>query len=110
MAARLTPEQWQSVRTVWEYDPDEPSLTVAAERAAKKHKFTAPNKSSLSRKMEADVKAGQPWERRASLNGINKAAHRKADGMVDSGGNTTQQIGRASCRESLYISVVAVSF
>lgn len=88
--ARLTDSQWQAIRTVWEYDPDEPSLTVAAERAAKKHSFVAPTKGTVSKRISADKTAGNAWERRASMAGINQAAHRKADAMVDSDGEKRQ--------------------
>lgn len=85
--SRLTEDQWQAIRTVWEYDPDEPSLTVAAQRAAAKFNFTAPAKGSVSKRIASDGKKGNAWERRASLAGINKSAHRKADAMVDANGN-----------------------
>jgi hypothetical protein len=77
---------WDAVRTVWEYDPSEPSLTASAQRAAEKHNFIAPSKVQVHRRMNADKKAGNPWERRSTLNGINQSAHRKADAMVYSDG------------------------
>lgn len=83
--ARLTPEQWQAVRTVWEYDPDEPSYEVAGARAGEKHKFKPPTRQSIQEKAK-----DQKWERRASLSGINKAAHRKADAMVESSGEVAK--------------------
>lgn len=73
---------WAAIRTEWEYGTDEPSLSAAAERAALKHGFVAPHKASISRQMKADAKAGNSWERRTSLIGINQAAHRKADAIV----------------------------
>lgn len=82
--ARLTPEQWQAIRTRWEYDPDEPTYNVAAERASGKFEFPAPAKSSID-----DRAKREGWQRRGNLNGINKAAQRKADKLVDSDGNRT---------------------
>jgi hypothetical protein len=79
MAARLPDSVWASIRTVWEYDPDEPSYTVAAERAGQKHGFSPPKNGSISKHLKSDAKKGDPWERRGSLSGINSAAHRKAD-------------------------------
>ena len=84
--ARLTPEQWEAIRSVWEYDPDEPSHEVAATRAGKKYQFKPPSKSNVCVKCIKDS-----WERRGNLNGINAAAHRKADAMVDANGNPTKQ-------------------
>lgn len=75
--ARLTPEQWQAIRVVWEYDPDEPSFEVAAARAATKYEFGAPRRQSVHERAKRDS-----WERRGSLNGINAAAHRRADAQM----------------------------
>ena len=92
--SRLTPEQWQSIRIVWEYDPGEPSFEVAAARAAKKYEFKAPRRQSVHERAKRDG-----WQRRGSLNGINAAAHCRADsqmnpapvpqpeGLPDSGGS-----------------------
>lgn len=85
MARRLTPEQWQAVRTIWEYDPDEPSYDVAGARAGEKHSFFVPTRQSIQERAKKEK-----WERRASLSGINKAAHRKADAMVSSSGETSK--------------------
>lgn len=79
--ARLTESQWGAIRSVWEYDPDEPSFDVAAARAAAKYQFKAPAKSSVF-----DRHTKEKWEWRGNLNGINSAAQRKADAMVDSTG------------------------
>ena len=76
--SRLTPEQWQSIRIVWEYDPDEPSFEVAAARAAKKYEFKAPRRQSVHERAKRDG-----WQRRGSLNGINAAAHRRADSQMN---------------------------
>ena len=84
--ARLTPDLWQSIRNVWEYDPDSPSHEVAAARAGEKFKFKPPSKSNVHAKCAKDK-----WERRGSFNGINAAAQRKADAMVDSTGNRIKQ-------------------
>lgn len=83
--ARLNQPQWDAIRSVWEYDPDEPSYEVAAARAGKKYQFKPPSKSSVFERC-----AKEKWERRGSLNGINSAAQRKADLMVDSSGGRTK--------------------
>jgi len=83
--ARLSQTQWDAIRSVWEYDPDEPSYEVAADRAGKKYQFKSPSKSSVFERC-----AKEKWERRGSLNGINAAAQRKADTMVDSSGERTK--------------------
>lgn len=72
--ARLTSEQWQAIKTVWEYDPDEPSHEVAAARAGAKYQFRPPAKSNVCVRAKKEG-----WERRGNMNGINQAAHRKAD-------------------------------
>lgn len=82
--ARLTPDQWQAIRTVWEYDPDEPSYNVAAARASAKHTLEPPSKSTID-----DRAKKEGWQRNGKLNGINAAAHRKADTLIDSSGNRT---------------------
>ncbi len=80
--ARLTTEQWRSVRDSWEFDPDQPSLTVSASRAGKKFNFKPPAKSSVSLRIANDASAGKSWKRYGTLEGINVRAHRKADGLV----------------------------
>ncbi|MEI6560158.1 MAG: hypothetical protein WCO00_17305 [Rhodospirillaceae bacterium] len=77
--ARLSESQWSEIRRVWETEPDEPSFTVAAERAASRFGFKPPNKVSVMRRKDAAAAAGYTWERRATLAGINAAAQRKAD-------------------------------
>lgn len=84
--ARLTPDQWESIRNCWEYDPDAPSHEVAARRAGDKFKFKPPSKSNVHAKCQKDR-----WERHGSMTGVNLAAHRKADVLVDSSGNRTIQ-------------------
>lgn len=95
MAAKLPDAVWDAIRTVWEYDPDEPSYPTAAERAGAKHGFKAPTSGAITKRVSADAKAGKPWERRGSMSGINKAAHRKADAMVDSSGGMKTPDGSA---------------
>ncbi|MEI7608562.1 MAG: hypothetical protein WCJ64_14385 [Rhodospirillaceae bacterium] len=77
--SRLRESQWSEIRRCWECEPDEPSFTVAAERAASRFGFTPPNKASVMRQKDAAAAAGFPWERRASLAAINACAQRKAD-------------------------------
>ena len=80
--ARLTNDQWASIRAILEYSPDEVSHAVAAARAAEKHGFTAPSKQAVKKAADREV-----WQRKASLSGINQSAHRIADGMVESDGS-----------------------
>lgn len=87
--ARLTPDFWQAIRTVWEYDPDEPSYNVAAGRASEKFKFDAPAKTTIESRAKKDG-----WERRGSLNGINAAAQRKADKLTNSDGTPSISDGK----------------
>ncbi len=82
--ARLTREQWQAIRTIWEYAPDQPSYKAAAGRAAEKHQFAPPGKSTIDDRAKKEV-----WERRGSMNGINAAAQRTADKLTDFNGNRT---------------------
>jgi hypothetical protein len=84
--ARLTQEQWQAIRSSWEYDPDEPSLSVSAARAGGKFGFKPPSKVAVHKRMESDKVNGASWERRGSMAGIVAAAQRKADRLVDSSG------------------------
>ena len=81
---RLTREQWQAIRTIWEYDPDQPSYNAAAGRAAEKHQFAPPGKSTID-----DRAKKEGWERHGNMTGINAAAQRKADTLTDSNGNRT---------------------
>jgi hypothetical protein len=79
--ARLSPENWKSIRTVWEFDPDEPTYNVAAARASEKFKFDAPAKTTIESRAKKEG-----WERRSNLNGINAAAQRRADKLTNSDG------------------------
>ena len=90
--ARLSTEQWRSIRDSWEFDSDQPSLTVSASRAGEKFNFKSPAKSSVSLRMTNDANAGKPWKRHGSLEGINVRAHRKADAMVGSGGEDRSEV------------------
>ena len=80
--ARLTSDQWDSIKTVWEYSPDEPTYSDSAQKASEKHGFRVPSRQSIAKKAKTDH-----WQRKASLAGINQAAHRMADKMVDSDGS-----------------------
>lgn len=75
--ARQTKEEWQAIRTVWEYDTDEPSLVEAAARAATKHGFSV----NVTRQMLSFKSKAEEWERKGTMVGIVQAAHRKADAM-----------------------------
>ena len=77
--ARLAREQWQTIRIIWDYDPDEPSFDLAAASAAKKYEFKAPRRQSVHERARAEA-----WQRRGSFNGINAAAHRRADYQMNS--------------------------
>jgi hypothetical protein len=78
----LTVEQWQSIRTIWEYDPGEPTYSQASGRASDKYKFTAPGKTTVAARAKKEG-----WQRKSSLNGINVAAQRKADQGSNSDGS-----------------------
>ncbi len=88
--ARLSRQQWQAIRTIWEYDPDQPSYNAAAGRATEKYQFAPPSKSTID-----DRAKKEGWQRHGSLNGINAAAHRKADTLIDFNGNRTVPDGKA---------------
>lgn len=85
MAARLDPALWAEIRRHWEYDPDEPSLQVAASRAAEKHSFNPPTKASIHERLKKEG-----WERRGTMAGVNQSAHRKADALVEADGSRAE--------------------
>lgn len=62
--ARLTEEQWQAIRAVWENDPDFPSYNESARRAAFANGFTAPVKTTV----ESNAKKNC-WSRSVGCNG-----------------------------------------
>jgi hypothetical protein len=80
--ARLTKEQWASIRSEWEYSVDKPSYGVAAKRAAEKYGFSSPDRASVTRAAQRDEKNHNPWVRQGALPGINQNAHRKADALA----------------------------
>ena len=80
---QLTAAQWAAVRLAWEYDVDMPSYDVAAARAAEKLDSTPPSRQAISKRFTRVQKLGSPWQRCGSLSGINQAAQRKADSLVD---------------------------
>lgn len=90
MRRLITEEQWAAIRTAWEYDPDEPSDETAARRAAERLKFQAPNRPAVFKRRRKDEAAGNPWERRGSMNGIVHAAQRRADTMVTADGEAKE--------------------
>ena len=81
--ARLLPEFWQAIRTVWESDPDEPTFNLAALRASEKYKVVPPSKSTIDSRAKKEG-----WERRGTMNGIVAAAQRKADKLTTSDGSS----------------------
>jgi len=85
----LTPAQWAAIRQTWEYDHDEPTLIEAASRVAAKLGCESPSKQALSKRCSRDREMGHEWQRRGSLTGINQAAQRKADSLVDADGTPT---------------------
>jgi hypothetical protein len=82
----LTPAQWAAVRQTWEYDSDEPTLIEAANRVADRFGCEAPSKQALSRRYTRDRELGLEWQRRGSMVGVNQAAQRKADALVEADG------------------------
>lgn len=85
--ARINVEHWDAIKTVWEYSPDELSYSDSAQKAALKHGFTPPSRQSIAKKAKIDN-----WQRKSSLAGINQAAHRIADGLVDSNGDKVDAV------------------
>lgn len=79
----LTPAQWAAIRQCWEYDLDEPGYTEAASRTGDKLGFVPPSKQAISKRHTNDRLRGNPWQRRGSMVGINQAAQRKADALVE---------------------------
>ena len=90
MRRLITEEQWAAIRTSWEFDPDEPSDETAARRAAERLKFQAPNRPAVFKRRRKDEAAGNPWERRGTMNGIVHAAQRRADTMVTADGEAKE--------------------
>jgi hypothetical protein len=78
---KLSPEEWDAVRRVWEFDLDEPSHQEAARRAAKKQGFTPPSKQSTAYRARTEG-----WRRHGTMLGIVEAAQRKADNKGAEGG------------------------
>jgi len=91
----MKPENWAAIRLAYEYDPDQPSMVVAAKRAGEKYGFKPPASSSIAYRMKKDGESGHPWERYGDMKGINAAAQRKADSMA---------LSKESSRESSEIS------
>jgi len=79
----LTPAQWAAIRQCWEYDLDEPGYIEAAIRTGDRLGFVPPSKQAISKRHTNDRQRGSPWQRRGSLTGINQAAQRKADVLVE---------------------------
>lgn len=77
----LTEAQWAAVQHCWEYDYDEPGYEAAAQRAGARYNFDPPTRQAICVRAKA-----HRWERRALLSGINAAAQRKADKLVDTSG------------------------
>lgn len=92
--AALHDNQWASIRTAWEFDPDEPSYNAAAQRAGEKFHFAPPGKSSIDARAKREV-----WNRRGSMNGINAAAQRKADSQTTSDGSAVDAGKAQASRE-----------
>lgn len=80
---RINDAQWAAIRLAWEYDADMPSYDVAAARAGEKLNFTPPSRQAISKRFARDQALGSTWQRCGSLSGINQAAQRKADSLVD---------------------------
>lgn len=85
--AQLTAEIWKIIRQEYEYAADEPSMYTAGVRMGAKFGFKPPSNGSISKHINKAKLAGNGWERRGSMSGINLAAHRKADALVTSDGS-----------------------
>jgi hypothetical protein len=92
---RLSPALWKTIQTHWEFDLDEPSYEIAAGRAAKEHSFTPPAKSSVYEKQQKEK-----WSRKGNMNGLNQAAQRNADKLVDANGERVKPNKKAKTERS----------
>lgn len=70
---RLTKDQWDQMRIDWENDP---AITIT--NIAGKYQICT---SSVSRRASKEG-----WVKRGQIGGINEAAHRRADNLLDSNG------------------------
>ena len=77
----LNPLFWAEIRRHWEYDPDSPSYLLACRRAGEKYQFNPPTKAGIAKRATSEG-----WERRGSMVGVNQAALRRADALVNSDG------------------------
>ena len=78
----LNPLFWAEIRRHWEYDPDEPTYLLACRRAGEKYDFSSPTKAGIAKRATSEG-----WERRGSMVGVNQAALRRADALVNSDGS-----------------------
>lgn len=74
---RLTPEQWELVRRIYEYDIDNPSLEISARRAGVLMGFDPPSRQAVWNRWKVEG-----WQRQGSMAGIAEAAQRKADKLT----------------------------
>ena len=82
MTQALAPALWAEIRRRWEFDPDAPSFSAAAKRAADVHGFSAPGRSAVHARSRREK-----WARKgASLAGVAAAAALRADALVDAEG------------------------
>lgn len=100
--ATLHDNQWQAIRTAWEYDPDEPSYNAAAQRAGQKFAFAPPGKSSIDARAKRES-----WTRRGNLNGVNSAAQRQADTRTRADGSSVADAGKANAARDEAVDVRA---
>lgn len=77
----LNPLFWAEIRRHWEYDSDSPSYLLACRRAGEKYDFNPPTKAGIAKRATSEG-----WERRGSMTGVNQAALRRADALVNSDG------------------------
>lgn len=89
MAASVGPYAdalWVEIRRHYEFDPDRPSLSASAERAASRLGTSAPSRAAAHKRQRQEG-----WERQAPLSSIVESAHRLADRMVQSDGSAEDQ-------------------
>ena len=55
----LTEARWEAIRQHWEFDLDEPSLTVAAGRAAERLDFKPPTRQAVAKRQQRDAAAAK---------------------------------------------------
>jgi hypothetical protein len=88
----MKPEFWEAIRLAYEYDPDQPSMEISAERAGSKLNFKPPTRQTISYKITKDKENGNPWVRHGTMHGIAAAAQIRADSLTISNDSDTSDV------------------